>query len=65
MGMLLSPCLEQLVAEDEKLRILDLGCASGASYDLLPGIKRQDVNTSRHDANVTNPKLIDTHLGSI
>ncbi len=62
-GIFLSPYLEQLVVEGNKLRILDLGCGSGDGYDLLMGVKRQNVTTSEHNVNVINPDLIDTYLG--
>ena len=62
-GIFLSPYLEQLVVEGNKIRILDLGCGSGDGYDLLMGVKRQNVTTSQHDVNVINPDLIDTYLG--
>jgi SAM-dependent methyltransferase len=62
-GMLLSPYLESLVAEGNKLRVLDLGCGSGDGYDLLLGIRRQNVTTSEHCVNVINPDNLDAYLG--
>jgi len=62
-GMLLSPYLERLVAEGNKLRVLDLGCGSGDGYDLLLGIRRQNVTTCEHCVNLVNPDNLDAYLG--
>jgi SAM-dependent methyltransferase len=62
-GMLLCPYLESLVAEGNKLRILDLGCGSGDGYDLLLGIRRQSVSTCEHCVNLLTADNLDAYLG--
>lgn len=59
----LSPYLERLVAERNKLRILDLGCGSGDGYELLMAVGRRGVGFSQRDCKILTEELLHFYRG--
>ena len=62
-GIFLSPYLEQLVADGNKLRVLDLGCGSGDGYELLTHVEKRGAGICEQDVNVITPELLGVYKG--
>lgn len=63
----LRPFLARQVAEkqrqDQKLRIVDLGCGSGQGYEVLTKIDKRDLDLSLHHDRVLPEEEIELYLG--
>lgn len=65
--LFLRPYLESLIAEKREnnglLRILELGCGSGDSYDLLTSVLPRDVGLSDHRPQLITPEILGIYRG--
>jgi len=66
LGLYLRPYLERLVARrkerGERLRMLDLGCGSGDSFEFITSISSQSL-ISKHNTKVIEPDMVEVYKG--
>ncbi|MBW2085319.1 MAG: class I SAM-dependent methyltransferase [Deltaproteobacteria bacterium] len=66
-AIFLAPALEQLVLRknknNEKLRILDLGCGSGDGYELLMGVRKSKSMIAEPSTNIISPDMLEVYIG--